>query len=325
MIDNIEILEFCFINKEPYIDEFYIKDNNIIISNNPITVNKLMQANIDLLDNISAYKIALESNNEEMQLGVLKNILNILKVTGINFSEFISYWSVNDMSYSLYNKIFKTDKIKLTFLADITKRYIDNRHSLYQKHGYSLSTLQVLKDSRSHKSSGNLGIKKVDTLFNNLSFNYFNNEDIDDFVNASNIYIHPDKKDKELFKKILIKYKIKFNWSLKYQGKYPDYLFKVDDKIFILEHKHIKEYGGGQDKQISEIINFISQEESQNNIYYVSFLDGVYFNLLAESNTGKPNVQKQDIQNNLNKFKNNYFVNVKGFIKLINNINVRNS
>lgn len=84
-----------------------------------------------------------------------------------------------------------------------------------------------------------------------------------------------------------------------------------------MEHKHMKESGGGQDKQMSEIINFISYSDS--GVHYIAFLDGVYFNLLADEKIkfGKPYEQKNAIYNNLKKEKQNFFVNTYGFNELI--------
>jgi len=97
-------------------------------------------------------------------------------------------------------------------------------------------------------------------------------------------------------------------------------LFKIDNKIFIMEHKHMKESGGGQDKQMSEIINFISYKDS--GVYYVSFLDGVYFNVIADESiaNGKAFEQRRSVIQNLTNNKQNYFVNTNGFIELMNSL-----
>ncbi|MDI9312397.1 MAG: hypothetical protein QM535_19460 [Limnohabitans sp.] len=87
-----------------------------------------------------------------------------------------------------------------------------------------------------------------------------------------------------------------------------------------MEHKHMKESGGGQGKQMSEIINFISYKD--NGVFYVSFLDGVYFNVIADESftSGKPFEQRRSIIQNLTNNKQNYFVNTNGFIELINSL-----
>jgi hypothetical protein len=98
----------------------------------------------------------------------------------------------------------------------------------------------------------------------------------------------------------------------------PDFLIRNRNEIFVLEHKHKKEGGGGQNDQINEIVQFIGFKEKNKNIHFISLLDGVYFNNYSKKNLrGKIYTQKQAIVKNLNSNKGNYFVNTAGFIKFI--------
>ncbi len=320
MINNIKLFEISIKNKEPYVDKYYVKSNKPIITDDSKKLNKLMKANADILDNISAYKIAVDSNNVEMQNTTLKNIISALTTTGINFSEFTSYWAVKDMSYSVYKNTLKTESLKMEFLKNMIPEFIKDRHLLYKIHGYSFSTLQVVNDSKAHKGNGSAGNIKITELFEKYGFSHFNSNDISEFNKKDKIFIYPDKTDKILFKKILEEYKIDFDWSKNHENKQTDFLFKIDNKIFIMEHKHMKESGGGQDKQMSEIINFISYKD--NGVCYVSFLDGVYFNVIADESftNGKPFEQRRSIIQNLTNNKQNYFVNTNGFIELMNSL-----
>lgn len=320
MINNVELFDLSIKEGEPYIDKYYEKKNNVIISDNPQKINKLMEANYKLTENISAYNIAITAKNKEMQETILKNIISVLRVSGINFSEFSSYWAVKDISYSVYKKTLSTDKLKIEFLKKIIPEFIKDRHLLYKIHGYSFSTLQVVNDSKAHKSNGNTGIGKVSTILDLFGFKHFDSKDFNLFEKADSIYIYPDKKDKTLFKTILEHYNIEFSWSVKHEGKQTDFLFKKYGKIFIMEHKHMKEPGGGQDKQMSEIIDFINYKDDE--VHYVSFLDGVYFNLLAdrEIKKGKTYTQRCNIMENLTNNKQNYFVNTFGFYKLMESL-----
>lgn len=320
MIDNIKLFEISIKNKEPYVDKYYVKSNKPIITDDSKKLNKLMKANADILDNISAYKIAVDSSNVEMQNTTLKNIISALTTTGINFSEFTSYWAVKDMSYSIYKSTLKTESLKTEFLRSMIPEFIKDRHLLYKIHGYSFSTLQVVNDSKAHKGNGSAGNKKITELFEKYGFSHLKSNDILEFNKKDKIFIYPDKTDKNLFKKILEEYKIDFDWSKNHENKQTDFLFKIDNKIFIMEHKHMKESGGGQDKQMSEIINFISYKNE--GVYYISFLDGVYFNVLADEGivNGKPFEQRKSIIQNLTNNKQNYFVNTNGFIELVNNL-----
>jgi hypothetical protein len=321
MLNNIKLLEFCFKNKESYIDEYYVKSSEPIISNSIKKMNALMRANTNILDNISAYKIAAEAKNSALQKTAFKNIIKALNTSGINFSEFTNYWAIKDMSYSVYKKTLQTDKLKMEFLKKILPEFIKDRHLLYKMHGYSFSTLQVVSDSKAHKKTGPNANSKVSEMLGSFGFSHLNSNDLNVFIKKDKIYIYPDKTEKKLFKKIIKHYNIEFKWSHNHEDKQTDFLFKSKDKIFIMEHKHMKESGGGQDKQMSEIIDFISYKDSDV-VHYISFLDGVYFNLLADKNiaSGKSFTQRNSIYNNLEKNKQNYFINTQGFTKLVKSL-----
>ena len=99
----------------------------------------------------------------------------------------------------------------------------------------------------------------------------------------------------------------------------PDVLIKYNDVFVVIEHKISKELGGGQDKQMTEIIDFIGYGER--GVRYVSYLDGVLFNELKNPReTNKLYRDKNNIIDNLTNNKYNYFVNDYGFKKLINSI-----
>jgi hypothetical protein len=205
----------------------------------------------------------------------------------------------------------------MEFLKSIVPDFIKDRHWLYKTHGYSFSTLQVVNDSKAHKENWNSGSVKITSIFKKYWFKHFDSNDIDLFSKSDKIYIYPDKIDKNIFKKILDHFKIEFKRSWNHENKQTDFLFKVGNQIFIMEHKHMKEAWGGQDKQMSEIINFISYTDF--NVHYVSFLDGVYFNLLSDKSikNWKPFIQRANIFESLSLNGQNYFINTFWFIKLI--------
>lgn len=129
----------------------------------------------------------------------------------------------------------------------------------------------------------------------------------------------PDNGEKELFKRALDIFHIRFQFATNHQDKMPDAFIKFGDKFIIVEHKKMKSTGGGQDKQITEIIEFIKYGER--NVYYVSYLDGILFNkLISPTRKQKLFRSKNDIITNLNNNPYNYFVNAFGFNKLLDNI-----
>lgn len=79
----------------------------------------------------------------------------------------------------------------------------------------------------------------------------------------------------------------------------------------------MKENGGGQDKQTSEITGFIFRNPEFERLHYVTFMDGIYFNQIDSTATAKTLQQYTDIVSALVKYKTNYFVNSFAFKKII--------
>jgi len=321
-INNVKLFELSLKNPEPIIDEFYLKTGNLIIAKNPKDPSNLMRQNADLLESISAYSFAKKTKDKKVIKKALEKILQIIKSKNINYSEFVSFWPVVDISYSLFGKMTKEEQIEI--LENITEKYIELRHGLYLIYGYTPTTLQVGKDAKAHKESGNLGINKVSKILDSNGYKKSNDDSVKKFVSSGNKkYIEADKKGKKLFKELLSYYKIRFAWSSKKEGKMPDFLFRVKNNIYIVEHKHMKEGGGGQDKQINEVVSFIGYSEKNIKIHYASFLDGIYFNLFTNKKylkKGKILNQLKNIKNNLKRNKQNYFVNTFGFKELLKKI-----
>jgi hypothetical protein len=99
---------------------------------------------------------------------------------------------------------------------------------------------------------------------------------VQDFLDADGVYLRTDSDGKKLFMQVLEELGLWFRWSSERQNKFPDVAVRLNGRLSVIEHKHMKEGGGGQDKQIGELIDFIRQNDPQ--VSYISFLDGVYYN-----------------------------------------------
>lgn len=110
--------------------------------------------------------------------------------------------------------------------------------------------------------------------------------------------------------------------ATKKQNKKLDLIIKVNDKIFLCEAKHLNTSGGGQDKQIAELIEIISLKEHNKNIAYAAFLDGSYSNILLSGAKGgeKLITQRKEIKEYLSRNPNNFWVNTAGFKSLISDL-----
>jgi len=323
MIDNLVLFNDSLNNPEPLVDDFYVKKGELIISKDYKKANKLMEVNRDLINNITAFEVAQKNGNLVMQNQIIIDIQKFMNTKDINYTEFASFWAIIDVSYSEYRAL--TNSEQLIFLKQAIKKYLNMRHNLYLDYGYSITTLQVGKDAKSHKSSGQLGINKCAFLLEKFNFKRLDDLNLNDFNSKDNIYIFTDKSGKKLFKSIISNYNLEFLWSVGRQNKMPDILFKKNSDFFIVEHKHMKEGGGGQDKQVTEIINFIDYNEKIKtiNIHYITFLDGLYFNLFSKINSGtdtKVKNQLLKIKSTLKNNPQNFFVNTYGFVKLLESI-----
>lgn len=296
---------------EPVADDFYVFDE-VIVSDADL-IKKVER----LRELIISYCVVNEKDKS-----IAGNILDeiyeiIISIDKIQYTEFVSFWKALDLSYSVFEKL-PNQKI---ILNELLQKYCERRRKLYDKLGYSNITVQALYDSGASRKKGVSGIDKLKSMMSKIvSINILRVRNIRELINSSNAYFLPDKGDKALFREFCNILKIKYEFGKDHQGKEPDIVFRLNNRFFIIEAKHIKETGGAQDKQIVELIEFIKYSEDSDTIHYISFMDGIYFNnfiLVKDSNDLKVIRQRKAIEDNLSKHKKNFFVNTAGFIYLI--------
>lgn len=272
-IDNIRLFKFSLDNPEPIIDEFYLKNGNLIISSDPKNPSDLMKKNFDLLESISAYNFAKKNKNQSTLKKAIEKILEIVKSKNINYSEFVSFWPVVDISYSLFDKMTAEEQLKI--IKNIVEKYIELRHNLYSSYGYTPTTLQVGKDAKAHKESGSLGIYKVSKILDKAGYKKSNTKTLENFISQSGKkYIESDKKGKKLFKNLLDYYKIKFSWSKKKEQKMPDFLIKNGIYFNLFANKKYLKKGKilNQLKNIKQSLNRNKQNYFVNSIGFKKLL-----------------------------------------------------
>ncbi len=313
MLTNIDIFNYSRDFPEPVFSESYEKDIVNFLSENYGDKKSLQKAK-ELWELISLYTSSpKKSILEEIDTLIVKN-------SELNNSEFISYWSVLDVSFSHYKNI-KNQSERIGVLEKLLDKYIQNRFWEYQNVGFSPIVIQSGKDAKSHKSSWQLWMRKVSKILDDNWFSSSNSQSVDIFLNNWDYkYITADQSWKKLFNEIIKKERIHFKWRWDKDNKYPDFLIRIWEHLYIVEHKHTKEGWWWQDKQINELISFIKYPEMKDTIHYVSFMDWVYFNNWAintELKEWKKLDQLRNIESNLMVNRNNYFVNTEGFKKLI--------
>lgn len=310
MLNNIELFDECLQNRVPNIDRVAHEAlNRTIIPTEKDVYSELLVKNYELIELMNKY----ESLNELGDLSQNENIINsideCLRCEGMNLCPFSQYLMIHDLTYYIY-----LDELNYEEKKFIIDSYLEDRHHMYMNYDYSDIIFQVMTDNYSHKRKAVIGVAKIRSVCEKNGIEHFHGD-----FDSESFFLLPDNGEKELFKQALEKYRIRFEFADSHQDKMPDAFIKYNNIFIIVEHKKMKSTGGGQDKQITEIIDFIKYGERE--VCYVSYLDGILFNQLITPPPGqKIYKSKQDIIRNLENNPYNYFVNEFGFNKLIDNI-----
>lgn len=298
---------------EPVADDYYIFDKIIVSDKN------LLQKIERLRELIISYCVMIEKE-KSVASKILDEIYNIvISIDKIQYTEFVAFWKALDMSYSVFKKLPN----KKFILEGLLQEYCERRRKLYDKLGYSNAVVQALYDSGASRKKGASGILKLIDLIQKIFGKVSHVKNLHTLQIVPIGYFLPDMGDKKLFREFCKRFGIQYRFGKNYQGKEPDMVFKVNDRFFIIEAKHIKESGGGQNKQIVETIEFIRYSEDLDNIHYLSFMDGVYFNnfIWTKCNRdSKVRKQREAIERYLDENKKNFFVNTAGLIALFRDL-----
>ena len=144
MLTNLEIFKFCQKYPEPILDEFYKKNVTLIIAKDPHNPTLLMIKNIELIECLNALSLAGKKKNQAMKELALEEMrILLIENSDLNYSEFVSFWSVLDISYSFFVGGIKTIEEQKRVLGILAEQYLLFRHSIYSIYGYSPVTLQV--------------------------------------------------------------------------------------------------------------------------------------------------------------------------------------
>lgn len=297
--DNLFYFEISKNNPEKFLDKFYVFDEKNSHINEYISNTKEIK---NIL--ITIRTLQLKNEREEV---VEKYFLELSKIINkfSNCSEFACFINACD-SFLDYAKN------DIVLLKKITKLYFEKR---ILNEAVPEEWIQAIIDSNAPAKKGKCGENKLLWILSKNGFKEVLNWE--DFLKNqkcvakfSNIF---DIKD--------VRKKLKIKLATKKQNKKLDLIIKLGNKIYICEAKHLNTGGGGQDKQISELIEIASLKERNKNIFYISFLDGVYSNIILNNdNVGnKLAQQRKEIKKYLNKNSNNFWVNTAGFSALFEN------
>jgi len=283
-------------NFEPHLDDSYF-----ILQKNPELADYI--SNIKEIKEILITIKKLKEGKEERKIieKYFKKLFKIFNQKFSNCSELGCFVNACDTTRDLVQKDYFVFKKITNFFLE--KRELNDK--------VPENWVQAIIDSNSSRKKGELGEKKLIKILKNFGFKRVKNWE--EFKKEK---ICVARFSKKIFSIENIKKEFKIKIPLKKQGKNLDLIIKYKDKIILLEAKHLNVGGGGQDKQISELIEILSLKKEKNNILYISFLDGTYSNALLEEISKKAKKklkQRKQIEKYLRQNKQNYWLNTTGF------------
>ena len=286
-------------NQEKLLDDFYVFDEK------HAELGRYIKSTKEIKNILITIK-TLQDKKEKLAI-IDKYFLELSKTLGkfSNCSEFSCFINACD-------NIVDGVKNEIILLKEITKRYFAKR-TLNEM--APEEWVQAILDTNSSRKKGKCGENKLIYILKKQGFKEVFNWD--DFLKTDYCMVKFSKKFslKNVRKNLGIKIKTKK------QNKTLDLIIKAKDKILLCEAKHLNTSGGGQDKQISELIEIMSLKE-ENGISYISFLDGKYSNvLLSDVGFGdKIMKQRKEIDKFLKNKPDNYWLNTAGFEKFISDL-----
>jgi len=298
--NNLHYFEISRENPEKLIDDFYVFDEI-----NP-EMDKYIQ-NTKEIKNILITIKTLSDKNEKTEI-IDKYFSELAKIIGkySNCSEFSCFINACD------NTIDEAKK-EIAVLKKIARRYFKKR---ILNEVVPEEWIQAILDNNSSRKKGKCGEKKLIHILEENDFKQV--FEWNDFFNSKFCVVEFSQK----FNLKNVRENLDIKIKTKKQNKTLDLIIKAKNKIFICEAKHLNTSGGGQDKQISELIEILSLKE-KNDISYIAFMDGKYSNILLgdyKRTDTKINTQRKEIKKHLNKNQNNYWLNTEGFKSLITDL-----
>jgi len=139
-----------------------IFDNSYFINQIIVNDEELISRVEKLRDLIVTYCVLKEEqrDTEAVLQKIFNSILNLIESTEqIQYTEFVAFWKTLDISYSTFKDY--SDEEKKDILKSILELYCENRRKIYDRLGYTNTTVQALYDAGASMKKGKLGIKKL--------------------------------------------------------------------------------------------------------------------------------------------------------------------
>jgi hypothetical protein len=319
-MNNIELLRYSISHQETLLD------GNYMFVEIHADLEKYSQQTKEIKNTLITLKeIQKQKSKESVKVAnSLYGKLSALLKKHAQFSEFGCFINACDATVELASKNTK-------ILRQITSLYIAKRNL---NEIVPSEWIQALIDKTSSRKKGQAGEEKLISILKKKGYKY--TEDFKSFFQTKKSV----SKFKGDFSLKNLNKNLKMEIGKDSQNKKLDLCIKNDKELYFLEAKHISISGGAQNKQIKELIDIIKKRPNRKDSHFVSFLDGIYFNLLFEQKkaaaakqvllleedgeekdsvrevVNKLQNQKVDIEQALKTIYQNYFINTAGFIKL---------
>lgn len=286
--NNIHYWNISAENPEPIVDDDYFVDLKIN-SSQMETIRKIRE---------TIRRVCQTRVFDEVSL---KLLVSFLELDGAQYTEFTAYMNAFDVSLSVFNRW--EYRQKLDALKKILKKYCESRFYVYAAIQVDDAAIpQAMLDkgaSRAKSVSGKVKIKKILEDYGLIEV-----KSLEGFSKGDRCFIDLDRSAA----------KLSFSVGSGLE-KNPDFQIKINDHVLIVEAKHLKESGGAQDKQLSELCALIANK-AQAGLHFVAFLDGVYANRFFI----KEHKYSEDALEILRRNPDNFFVNTAGFKRLVEDL-----
>lgn len=312
--NNIHYLKLSVSNSETFLDTSGNLHPHYIFPDWDQDINKYISKTVKIKELLTTIKCLEEKklDAEEFYKDLQKNLNSYA-----NKSEFGCFINACDCNRDAAVK-------DLNIIKAITRLFLEKRTitELTPK-----EWIQAILDSGSSRRKGKAGEKKLLEIAVKNKFVLVNNWR--DFKNSTLAVANFSNKT---FNIANIKSNLGIDVDFGNQGKKLDIILKSNDNFIFIEAKHMSLGGGGQDKQVDELIKILKKRPVNKNTHYVCFLDGVHSNKLLDikeenivnpdtiTGSGKISQQQKAIINAIHSNPENMWVNTYGYTELIKNL-----
>lgn len=285
---------------EPLADAYYAK----------VVSNKEIESTVSICKEIheTLSMFVSKPSNE-----ILQALAVLCGKKGANYSEFIAYWPVHNMTQSIYKGNFLSPAERRKWIDDVAPKFIAERWNTGVP-PFSRWSVLAQMDAKAHKRTGPQGPGKIRQMLAAIGF--VECKTAAAFEENDYAFLMPDGAS-DAYLEVLSTYADHFEWGTRYSNKIPDAVVRANDQFFIIEHKHKKEEGGGQNGALIEVLDLIEKNDASPNVHYIGFLDGIWWNRIFQEERAAGGSKTQHNSSRIHealsgKGANNYFVNTEG-------------